>query len=299
MTFCATANAILHAGAAPVFADVEPDTGNLDARRIEEKITKNTKAIVPVHLYGRMCDMQSIRKLADRHGLVVIEDAAHCIEGVRDNVRPGQLGDAACFSFYATKNITCGEGGAVVTRFPEKAELLQMLRLQGIDRSAADRYTKRYRHWDMPVLGWKFNMDNIAASLLIGQLDRIEAMWERRAQIAETYDRAFAGLPGLRVLPKAENGRNAFHLYTIRVPGEKRDRFLLSLQERGVGVAVNYRPVHLLKYYRERFGYVRGAFPLAEAIGDETISLPFYPRLNDGEVAHVVETVTDLARVIR
>lgn len=295
MTFCATANAVIHAGAVPVFGDVEPLTGNLDADRIESRITEHTRAILPVHLYGKMCDMRKIRAVADRHNLVVIEDAAHCVEGLRDGVRPGGLGDAACFSFYATKSITSGEGGAVATNNSEKALLIERMRLHGIDITAIGRYTGPYQHWDMPLLGWKYNMDNIQAALLIGQLSRIDSLWERRAYISERYDQAFEGLEGVRVLPKAKGGRSALHLYTIRVPGEKRDAFLAELQQRGVGVAVNYRPVHLLGYYRERFGHAPGEFPEAEAIGAETISLPIYPSLSDIEIIQVIGAVRETA----
>ena len=191
MSFCATANAVLHAGATPVFVDAEEATGNINAELIESKVSKRTRAIIPVHLYGQMCDMRKIRKIADKYNLVIIEDAAHCIEGERDGVKPGQIGDAACFSFYATKNITSGEGGAIAVNNADKAELLRLLRLHGIDKSAADRYTKRYQHWDMPVLGWKYNMDNIQAALLIGQLQRVDSLWEKRESIYKKYQKAF------------------------------------------------------------------------------------------------------------
>ncbi len=294
MSFCATSNAALQAGAKPVFVDVEKDTANINADLIEEKITPRTKAIVPVHLYGQMCDMKAIRKIADRHGLIVIEDAAHCIEGVREGVRPGQLGDAACFSFYATKNITSGEGGAIVTKNAEKATLLQMLRSHGIDKSAADRYTKKYRHWDMPVLGWKYNMDNIQASLLIGQLRRIDELWKRREAIAGRYEEAFTGVKGVDILKTIPGSRHARHLFTILAPEGRRDEALVLLQERGVGVAVNYRAIHLLKYYRETFGHKEGDFPAAEQIGRRTISLPLYPLLTDEEVEYVIGAVRDV-----
>ena len=174
MTFIASANAILHTGATPVFVDVEPDTGNINANFIESAITSKTKAIIPVHLYGHMCDMKSIRRIAEKHHMVIIEDAAHSIESIRDGIRPGTLGDAACFSFYATKNITCGEGGAVATNDEEIAEKLRKLRLHGMSKGAADRYSKRYEHWDMEMLGWKYNMSNIQAALLLYQLENIE-----------------------------------------------------------------------------------------------------------------------------
>ncbi|MBI5625532.1 MAG: DegT/DnrJ/EryC1/StrS family aminotransferase [Elusimicrobia bacterium] len=291
MSFCATSNAILHAGAVPVFVDSEEATGNIDAALIEDRITRRTKAILPVHLYGHLCDMRALRRLADRRKLVLIEDAAHCLEGRRDGVRVGQLGDAACFSFYATKSITSGEGGAISVHDGRRADLLRHLRLHGIDKGAADRYTKRYRHWDMPVLGWKYNMDNIQAALLVGQMAGVDAGASRRRAIAEEYEKGFAGVPGIamtRTAPRTEHGR---HLFTIRVRASRRDRVLTVLQEEGIGVAVNYRPIHLLSYYRKKFGFKPGAFPVAERIGAETISLPLYPKLKDAEVGTVIRTV--------
>ncbi|HKN18285.1 MAG TPA: DegT/DnrJ/EryC1/StrS family aminotransferase, partial [Dissulfurispiraceae bacterium] len=255
MSFCATSNAVIHAGATPVFVDAEEETGNINAELIEARITERTKALLPVHLYGQLCDMKKIRQIADRHNLVIIEDAAHCIEGARDGFKVGTLGDAACFSFYATKNITSGEGGAVAVHRKDKDDLLRMLRSHGIDRTAADRYTKKYQHWDMPVLGWKYNMDNIQAALLIGQLKRIDTLWERRDSLARKYEEAFSSVPGIKMMKTAPDSRHARHLFTIQVPEKKRDVLLLALQERGIGVAVNYRAIHLLKFYRENFGF--------------------------------------------
>src|SRR5207247_3611654 len=154
--------------------------GNLDAARVEAAITPRTKAILPVHLYGLMCDMRALKAIADRHGLHLIEDAAHCIEGMRDGVRPGELGDAACFSFYATKNLTCGEGGAVATNRQDVAEAIRGLRTHGMSTNAAQRYTGRYQHWDMVDLGYKANMFDIQAALLINQLPRLAGQLERR-----------------------------------------------------------------------------------------------------------------------
>lgn len=291
MSFCSTANAVLHVGATPIFVDVEEDTGNINAELIENKITKNTKAILPVHLYGQMCDMKRLRKIADQYGLIVIEDAAHCVEGTRDGIRAGQLGDAACFSFYATKNITSGEGGAIAANNSEKAELLRMLRLHGMDKSAADRYTKKYQHWDMPVLGWKYNMDNIHAALLVGQIRRIDQLWERRNRIWNMYEERLRGLKGIRIFETLPNSRHARHLFPVIVPSEERDSVLWGLQNKDIGVAVNFRAIHLLKYYREAFGYKEGDFPCAEKIGSGTISLPLYPALKDEEVDYVAKTL--------
>jgi len=294
MSFCATSNAVMHAGATPVFVDVEETTGNIDAELIEAGITKKTKAIIPVHLYGQMCDMKKIRQIADKYHLVVIEDAAHCIEGVRDGIKPGQLGDAACFSFYATKNLTSGEGGAVSTKDSSKADLVRMLRLHGMDKSAADRYTKRYKHWDMPVLGWKYNMDNIHAALLVDQIKRIDQLWERRNAIWRMYEEGLRNTKGIRILKTMPETRHAHHLFTVIVAPEIRDSVLWLLQEREIGVAVNYRPIHLLQYYREKFGYHEGDFPNSENIGAGTISLPFYPALRDDQVAYVIKTLKEI-----
>jgi len=294
MSFCATANAVLHAGAKPVFVDVEEDTGNINAELIEDAITPQTKAIIPVHLYGQMCDMRRISEIAKRHNLVVIEDAAHCIEGERDGIKPGALSDTACFSFYATKNITSGEGGAIATNSAEKADLLGKLRSHGINKSAADRYTKRYMHWDMPVLGWKYNMDNIHASLLCGQLERIDTLWRQRHDIWERYRKAFETMSDVELLKSVSGIRHAYHLYTILVNDCQRDNILWSLQERGIGVAVNYRPIHLLRFYRQTLGYSDGDFPVAENIGAKTISLPLYPKLCDDSIDTVIRTVKEV-----
>ncbi|MBI5075467.1 MAG: DegT/DnrJ/EryC1/StrS family aminotransferase [Nitrospirae bacterium] len=294
MSFCATANAILHAGAKPVFVDVERDTGNINAELIEKALTDRTKAIIPVHLYGQMCDMKKIRSIADKYKLVVIEDAAHAIEAERGDIRVGHLAEASCFSFYATKNITSGEGGAVCVSDQEKAETLCMLRSHGIDRSAADRYTKKYQHWDMPMLGWKYNMDNIHASLLIGQIRRIDERWESRDRIWRRYEEGLSGTVGIELLRTVPDSRHARHLFTILAAPDSRDDILLKLQGRGIGVAVNYRPIHLLSYYRKTFGYREGDFPVAEDIGARTISLPLYPKLREDEIQRVVESLREI-----
>jgi UDP-4-amino-4-deoxy-L-arabinose-oxoglutarate aminotransferase len=298
MSFCATANSILHAGAIPVFVDVEEETGNINAELIERAITKKTKAIMPVHLYGQMADMRRIKEIADRYNLKIIEDAAHSIESERDGIKPGMLSFTACFSFYATKNITSGEGGAITTNDKDTAELLRMLRLHGIDRSAIDRYTKRYQHYDMPVLGWKYNMDNIQAALLIGQLERIDELWKRRDHLWRLYEEELSGVKDISVMKTLPHTRHARHLFTVLVPSEKRDLILWRLQESGIGVAVNYRPIHLLSFYRKTFGYREGDFPVAEDIGARTITLPLYPSLKEEEVKTVCSTLKNILEEI-
>ncbi|HMK50240.1 MAG TPA: DegT/DnrJ/EryC1/StrS family aminotransferase [Thermodesulfovibrionales bacterium] len=291
MSFCATANAVLHAGAKPVFVDVEEDTGNLNADLISSAVTEKTKAVIPVHLYGQMCDMKGLRSVAAEYSLSLIEDAAHAIEAERDGLKVGHASDVACFSFYATKNITSGEGGAAATNNSVLADSLRMLRLHGIDRSAADRYTHHYQHWDMPMLGWKYNMDNIHASLLIGQLERIGGLWQQRDSIWKLYEEELGSVRDIRILKTQPNAKHARHLFTILVPPDKRDSLLWSLQDNNIGVAVNYRPIHLLKYYRDRFGYKEGDYPVAEDIGRRTISLPLYPSLKEKDLIYIVKTL--------
>jgi UDP-4-amino-4-deoxy-L-arabinose-oxoglutarate aminotransferase len=288
MTFIATATSILEAGAKPVFVDVEPATGNLDASLVEAAITPHTKAIMPVHLYGLMCDMHALRSIADRHKLVIVEDSAHCVEAMRDGVRPGQLGDTACFSFYATKNLTCGEGGAIVTNDTELYEKLKLLCLHGMTKTAFDRSREGYTHWDMVMLGWKYNMSNIEAGLLLPQFERIEEKLRRRTLLAQRYDERLADQQGVIRPGKLPNATHSRHIYPVRVAREKRDAVIETLKSEQIGCVVNYRAVHLMQFFRSNFGYAEGDFPIAERIGDETISLPFYPDMPLEDVDVVV-----------
>jgi len=291
MTFAASATAILHTGATPVFVDVEPETGLMDAGRIEKTITSRTKAILPVHLYGVMADMRSIRAIADRKGLKIVEDCAHCIEGERDGVRPGGLGDAACFSFYATKNLTCGEGGAVGTKDGRLAETVRILRLHGLTSDASSRHFEKNPFYDMNVLGWKYNMDSIHAALLVHQIGRLRGYWERREALAKRYESGLKSVPGIR-FPQVK-GTSARHLQTLWVDGTRRDRVIETLGQKGVGVTVNYRALHTLGYFRQTYGFKPENFPNAYKIACETLSLPLYPKLSDEEADYVVEAVKE------
>lgn len=296
MTFIATSTAIMEAGAKPVFVDVEPETGNLDASLIEDAITTRTKAIMPVHLYGQMCDMRAVRKIADEHGLFIIEDAAHCVEGMRDGVRPGQLGDTACFSFYATKNLTCGEGGALVTDSDALAQRLRLLHLHGMTKTAADRQREGYQHWDMTLLGWKYNMSNLQAAVLLPQMIRLEENWRKREALSQQYRRMLDAVPGLTCPRTLPGVRHAHHLFPVWAPRERRDAVVAKLQESGIGVVVNYRAIHLLTYFRKTFDFQIGDFPEAERIGDSTLSLPFYPSLPESHATRVIDVLQDILR---
>jgi dTDP-4-amino-4,6-dideoxygalactose transaminase len=295
MTFIATATSIIEAGARPVFVDVEPSTGNLNIELVEAAITERTRAIMPVHLYGQMCDMRRLRQIADQYGLKIVEDAAHCVEGTRDNVRPGELGDTACFSFYATKNLTCGEGGAVITNDDKLAESLRLLRLHGMNKNANDRHREGYKHWDMTVMGWKYNLDNIQAALLLPQMDRLDDNWRKRGELAAYYQERLWDIPNLSRPETLQGVEHAWHLFPVWIGGKQRDRVIEKLQAQNICVMVNYRAIHLLTYFRETFGLCEGDFPVAEKIGDANLSLPFYP----GMPREHVDRVTDeLARIM-
>jgi UDP-4-amino-4-deoxy-L-arabinose-oxoglutarate aminotransferase len=291
MTFIATVTAILEAGAKPVFVDIDPDTGNIDANLIKAAITPRTKAIMPVHLYGLMCDMRSLRAIADRHGLKIVEDSAHCVEAKRYGVGPGELGETACFSFYATKNLTCGEGGALATDDTALYEKLKLLHLHGMTKTAYDRSREGYLHWDMIALGWKYNMSNIEAALLLPQFNRLQHKLEQRTVLARRYDERLAKVPGVRRPATLPNTVHSRHVYPVRVAGEKRDRVIESLKAERIGCVVNYRAVHLMQYFREHFGHAPGDFPNAERMGDETISIPFYPGMPLADVEVVAEAL--------
>lgn len=294
MTFVATATAILQAGAKPVFVDVCPKSGLLLPEIVESAITKKTRALIPVHLYGRMVDMRGFSKLAKKHNLVLIEDSAHCIEGIRDGIRPGQLSNAACFSFYATKNMTCGEGGALVCRSSRDAEWYRSARHHGISKNASSRYTKKYEHWDMEMMGWKYNMDDIQAALLINQIKRLDKNRKRRHHLEMLYRELLSHITGLDFIePPGVNEISGHHLFTVLLPKKfSRDEVLHKLQEQGIGCAVNYRAVHTLSYFKKTFGYRPKDFPVAYEIGTRTISLPLYPKLDEEHVRAVCRTLT-------
>lgn len=294
MSFVATANTVLYCGAKLVLVDVDADTGNIDLAQVKAAITPRTKAILPVHLYGQMVDMQALHDMVAGTSIHILEDCAHAVESTRNGIKPAQLSTAAIFSFYATKNLACGEGGAIVTNNEELYQKLLVYRLHGMNKSAADRYHGLYKHWDLELLGWKCNMNDIQAAMLLPQLARLPAQLARREEIAQRYDAGFANVKGLSKPAILPNSTHARHLYTIWVDPTKRDAILHALQQRGIGVAVNFRAFHLLKYYQEELGYHRGMYPIAEHIGDSTITLPYYPLLKDDEIDYVIAQVKDV-----
>jgi len=301
MTFASTTNAILHLGARPKLVDVEPGTGLIDPAAVRAAVGERTVGILPVHLYGQLADMPALRAIADQKGLFVVEDSAHGIEMERDGVRPGDLGDAAVFSFYATKNVTSGDGGAVVTKDARIAERLRRLRNHGVSRAATERHGGLYQHWDLVELGYKANLTDLDAALLRPQLAHVVEKRERREQLARRYESMLrerigdmrAAPPTVRGVPwlVERRGTSSRHLFTIHTwPGE-RDAMLDKLGAAGIGTAVNYRAIHELTYLVEALAVPRGSLPVAEEMGDRTISLPMYPTLTHDDQDRVVDAV--------
>lgn len=294
MTFAATANAVIHAGGIPVFIDCEKETQNIKVEDLERKITPKTKAILPVHLAGRPCDMDTIMNIVGKHGLRVVEDCAHAIETRYRNCESGTFGDLGCFSFYITKNIVTGEGGMVITNMREYAEKINTLKLHGMSRDAWNRFGKSgYEHYQVLEAGYKYNMTDIQAALGIHQLPRIERYWERRRKIWETYNAAFQDCPVFTPPPVEEGSRHAYHLYTLLLDIDRlkitRDEFLVAMKKKKIGVGVHYIALHLHPYYQKKYGYKKGGFPNAEWISERTVSLPLSPRLSDEDVEDVIK----------
>lgn len=297
LTFCASVNAIIHAGATPVMADVDPVTGNIDPERIRERITDRTRAILPVHYAGRPCDMDAVMALAQEHDLRVVEDCAHAIETLYKGRHAGTFGDFGCFSFYVTKNVVTGEGGMVVTRSEEDIKRIKVLGLHGMSADAWKRFSDEgYKHYMVVEAGFKYNMMDIQAAIGIHQLKRVEQCLERRQEIWAMYDEAFGDLPLGTPAPEEEDTRHARHLYTILVNetecGVSRDRFLERMTRENIGVGVHYLSVPEHPYYRERFGWKPEDTPQAMRMGRQTLSLPLSAKLTNDDVADVIKAVT-------
>jgi dTDP-4-amino-4,6-dideoxygalactose transaminase len=296
ITFASTANVIVHRGAKPVFVDVEPSTLNLDASRLDAAITPRTRAIVPVDFAGHPADLDDIMAIARRHSLVVIEDAAHAIGAEYRGRRVGSVADMTAFSFYATKNITCGEGGALTTDNAAWADRIGIMALHGISRDAWKRYSAEgYQHWDIIYPGHKFNMFDLQGALIESQLAKIDAFYARRVALKARLDAGLRDIPELGFPTEKPGIKHAYHLYPIIVRTETltadRDQVMNAIQGENVGVGVHFRAVHLQPYYVQTFGFRRGDFPHAEYYSDRTISLPLYPRMTDRDADDVVEAV--------
>lgn len=299
MTFCASVNAIIHAGGTPVLADVDPLTMNIDPGQIEARISHRTRAIVPVHFAGRPCRMDAIMKIARKHRLKVIEDCAHAIETTYRGQKAGTFGDFGCFSFYVTKNVITGEGGMVLAKKESDAGRIKVLGLHGMSKDAWKRFSDEgYKHYQVVAPGFKYNMMDLQAAIGIEQLRRVNVNWRRRRQIWEQYQEAFAHLPAILPADPEPDSVHAFHLYTIQInekaAGMRRDDFLTGMTKQNIGVGVHYQSIPEHPYYQQAFGWRLEDYPHAMKIGRETVSLPISARLTDKDVADVIRAVKRL-----
>jgi len=296
MTFCATANAIIHTGAIPVFVDIDKNTFNIDPEKIEEKITEKTKAILPVHFAGLPCDMDRIMELAQKYNLRVIEDAAHATESIYKGRKIGIIGDMTCFSFYVTKNMVTGEGGMVTTNNKELAGLLKIYALHGMDQDAWKRYSDNgFKHYQVVYPGYKYNMMDLQAAIGIHQLNRLGKLSKRRKEIFNYYNDSFKDLP--LILPKQNrtDSIHAYHLYTALVDEKQtiisRDELQSKLHDYNIGTGIHFTSLHLHEYYRKRFNFKPDDFSNARYVSDRTISFPLSGALTDTDVEDVVNSV--------
>ena len=295
-TFTATGEVITYFNAKPVLVDCAIENFNIDENKIETKITKKTKAIMPVHFGGNPCEMSIIQNICKKYDLKLIEDAAHALTSKFQNDLIGTIGDITCFSFYATKNITTGEGGMAVTANPVYAEKIRKLSLHGINVDAWNRYGKK-GSWFYEVLdaGYKYNMSDILASIGTVQMRKAESMLEKRTHIANTYTNELSNIPSIN-LPKSNiENRHAWHLYVIQIKQEQlninREQFIHKLKEYNIGSSVHFIPLHRHPYYQSKFGYSPKEFPNSEFIYKNSISLPIYPNMTENDAQYVISSI--------
>lgn len=291
-TFAATGNVIHHAGAKPVLVDIRRDTYNIDPQRIEEAITPRTKAIIPVHYAGQPCDMTEILEIAKSHNLFVIEDGAHAIGAEYEGRQIGTFGDMTCFSFYATKNITTGEGGAITLNDELLANRLRSLSLHGISKDAWKRYSSDTSwHYEIEDFGWKYNMTDIQAALGIPQLQRLDQFVTTRRKYAQIYNQELSQFPGSVVVPyESPNVKHTYHLYPLLVEKD-RNGFIEKMHQQGIECSVHFIPLHIHPIYGREFGLKWGDFPNAEWVYEREVSLPLYPMMSEEDVWRVVHSV--------
>lgn len=300
MTFAATANVVVHQGASPVLVDICADTLNIDPAAVERAVTRRTRAIMPVHLFGHPCDMSALRDIAGHHGLLLIEDAAHAVGARWRDQMIGSIGQATVFSFYATKNLVTGEGGMITTNDKAYADEMRRWVLHGMSRDAWDRYAE-HGSWYYEIVrpGFKYNLSDIQSALGLGQLARIEKMTARREAIAARYDECLRELPAVELPVVRADIRHAHHLYVIRLNLHRltidRDRFIEEMRAEGIGTSVHFIPLHRQPYYQATWGARPADFPVADAVYPRLISLPLYTRMTDADVEDVITAVWRVA----
>lgn len=305
MTFASTVNAIIYSGAVPVLVDIDPVTFNIDPKKIEEKITAKTKAIIPVHFAGRPCDMDAIEAIAQKHDLAIIEDSAHALGASYHGKKIGSCKAArhiAVFSFHPTKNITTGEGGMITTNDEKAADQMSVQRQNGMDKGAWNRFgAKGKSHYDIFIPGLKYQMMDMQAAIGRDQLKFLSEFNSRRTQIVARYNKELAGLNGV-VLPAAveDNTVHSWHIYTILLDENKlgfsRDEFMEKMKEYNIGTAYHYQALHLFTAYGEITGLKKGDLPIAEKVGEQIVSLPLFPAMTDADVEDVVAAVKSICK---
>jgi len=299
LTFVATANAAIFCGAKPVLADIDEETLNISPQDIEKKITKRTRAIVPVHLAGEPCDMDAILRIALEHNLFVVEDCAHSLGSAYRGVQTGAMSECSCFSSYATKPLCTGEGGMLATSSDEIAKRVRLMRSHGMSKEAFERSQSASWRYDIVELGWNYRLTEAQSALGISQLSRLNQMNLKRAWIAEYYTRELGKIKGIITPKLAGNRISSWHLYIIRVVekefGMSRDRLFSELAKIGVECSVHYTPIHLLSYYRQKYGYKLGDFPIADRLFSEVLSLPIYSLMSKEQMEYVVQCIKELA----
>ena len=299
LTFCSTANVVAHLGAKAVIVDVDHNY-QISLDSIERAITPRTKAVIPVHYAGQAADLDEIASIARQRGISILEDAAHAAGSVYKGRKVGNHGNTAAFSFYATKNMTTGEGGMITTSDAEAAASMRRLALHGMSRDAWKRYTQA-GNWYYEILepGYKDNMTDLAAAIGLHQLRKLDGFVERRQRLAERYDRAFAPLGCFRLMQARPDRNHAYHLYPVEIiPGTlaiSRDRLIDRLKELNIGTSVHFIPLHRHPYYRDTHGYQAEQFPMAERIFENILSLPLYPKMSDSDADEVIEAVLSVA----
>lgn len=304
ITFAATAEVITYFRAIPVITDVDRATCNLDVACLEKKITERTRAVIPVHFGGQPCDMDEVLALAKEHGLAVIEDAAHALPALYRGRKIGTIGDITCFSFYATKTMTTGEGGMATCENNEWADSMKILRLHGISKDAWKRYTSEGTwYYEVVEAGYKYNMTDIQSALGLAQLRKVDWMWDRRKDIARRYTEGLSDIGAVTTPCVQPDRESAWHLYVIQLdPGRltiDRNRFIEELKNRGVLTSVHFIPLYRHPYYNGMFHHDFSEFPSSEAVYERIISLPVYPGMTDADVAQVVGSVADVSQRFR
>lgn len=299
MTFAATAEVVTYFKAKPVLIDCLPTTLNMDPELIERAITPRTKAVIPVHFAGQPCEMARILEIARRHDLRVIEDAAHAFPASYKGKAIGSIGDYTCFSFYATKNITTGEGGMVTTDDPDQADRIRRMSLHGLSRDAWKRYTNQGSwYYDIVAPGFKYNLTDMAAALGLTQLHKAERFWKTRERYAALYAEEFRDLPEITPLMIHDDVQHAWHLYVIQLDLDRlrisRQAFIEGLQQKQIGCSVHFIPLHLHPYYRETGHYSRADFPVASQAFDRMVSLPLYSKMSEEDVHRTIQAVREL-----